>query len=115
VTCGDVAALCPDVTERACLQAVSILGDDERAEAMECFSATVTSEETCAAEFYGCTGRPEVLGVPGEVTVLTCPAEPPSGSCNRYMPECVYGEQRCRCVPIGPDLDAPANWACTNG
>lgn len=112
VTCGDVTALCPEVTEAACLQAVSILGDDDRTQAFHCFAAAPLDAASCAADFYGCTGRPEVFGIPGEIVTLQCPDQMPDGACNRNMPECEYGNTICICMPMGPDLDAPAEWRC---
>jgi len=112
VTCASVVLSCPTITLAACEQAIGLLGDDKAREAIQCFLTRPEDDTPCDEAFHGCTGRPDALGIPGELTTLTCPDEVPTGSCNRMMPECLYGDISCVCLPSGLDLDAPAYWSC---
>ncbi len=112
VDCGVVNASCSEVGVSECEVALSILGEEQRAAFFDCYFGGNPEPTTCRTDFFDCVGYPGELVEPETPAPNRCPQEPPSGSCSRYSPECHYETVNCMCIPMGPDLDAPANWRC---
>jgi len=59
VDCADVVAGCPQLSEQECSTLMSILQEEERAEAYACFFLSPHPLEACAQDFRACVGLPE--------------------------------------------------------
>jgi hypothetical protein len=59
VDCTALNSGCPDVSEQECNQLMSILKEDNRQQAYECYFGGMPPQTDCAAAFYACVGKPE--------------------------------------------------------
>jgi hypothetical protein len=59
VDCADVAAGCPDLSERDCSVLMSILKDEKREAAYACFLGSALDTEDCTSTLRSCAGLPE--------------------------------------------------------
>lgn len=59
VDCADVAASCPDLSERDCSVLMSILKEEKREAAHACFLGSALDTEDCTSTLRSCAGLPE--------------------------------------------------------